>query len=273
MKTLVSKETQYDQRDFQPARNEETLDIPENNGVLAGEVPEPAEPEVEPVAEDRRSEPVTQDTGPDREPVQENNDSQERGNVREEEDVTHTQTEQEPQTQDIPPKVRTDREQAVKTKDVTQQESVSQEKAKLCMKREQAVNTKDVTQQESVSQETPVTLPKKKDNVRDQEQSVEDVKPELAAPPESSIFWDTEQVQISDDLVKNVAQVLVDLQNPDGSQWPSEEAYKGCVDSFLATEEEAEQEPSTYDSNIVPPSQDARPKFQCMPRLPGGFIA
>ena len=40
-----------------------------------------------------------------------------------------------------------------------------------------------------------------------------------------------------------------------------------------ATKEEAEQEPSTYDCNIVPPSQDARPKFQCMPRLPGGFIA
>ena len=282
VKTLVSKEAQYDQRDFQPARNEETLDIVENNGVLAGEVPEPAEPEAEPVAEDRRSEPVTQDTGPDREPVQEENDSQELGNVREEEDVTHTQTEQEPQTQDIPPKVSTDREQVVNTKDVTQQESVSQEKPKLCMDREQVVNTKDVTQQESVSQETPVTLPKKKDNVRDQEQSDEDVKPELAAPPESSIFWDTEQVQISDDLVKNVAQVLVDLQNvvqvspyehPDGSQWPTEEAYKECVDSFHATEEEAEQEPSTYDSNIVPPSQDARPKFQCMPRLPGGFIA
>ena len=71
VKTLVSKETQYDQRDFQPTRNEETLDIPENNGVLAGEVPEPADPEAEPVAEERRSEPVTQDTMPDREPVQE----------------------------------------------------------------------------------------------------------------------------------------------------------------------------------------------------------
>ena len=79
-----------------------------------------------------------------------------------------------------------------------------------------------------------------------------------------------------------MAQVLVDLQNvvqvsphehPDGSQWPTEEAYKECVDSFHATEEDAEQEPSTYDSNIVPPSQVARPKFQCMPRLPGGFIA
>ena len=81
------------------------------------------------------------------------------------------------------------------------------------MDREQAVNTKDVTQQLSVSKETPVTLLKKKDNVCDQEQSDEDVKPELAAPPESSIFWDTEQVQISDDLVKNVAQILVDLQN------------------------------------------------------------
>ena len=135
----------------------------------------------------------------------------------------------------------------------------------LCMDREQEVNTKDVTLQESVSQETPVTLSKKKDNVRDQEQSNEDVKPELAAPPESSIFWDTEQVQISDDLVKNVGKVLVDLQNvvqvsphehQDGSQWPTEEAYKECVDSFHATEEEAEQEPSTYDSNIVPPSQD-----------------
>ena len=78
-----------------------------------------------------------------------------------------------------------------------------------------------------------------------------------------------------------MAQVLVDLQNvvqvsphehADGSQWPTEEAYKECVDSFHATEEEAEPDPSTCDSNIVPPSQEARPKFKCMPRLPGRFI-
>ena len=41
-------------------------------------------------------------------------------------------------------------------------------------------------------------------------------------------------------------------EHPDGSQWPTEEAYKECVDSFHATEEEAEPDPSTCDSNIVP---------------------
>ena len=113
VKTLVTKETQYDQRDFEPTGNKETLEIPENNGVLAGEVPEP-EPEAEP---------VTQDTGPDREPVQDSV----------------------PENKEIPPKVGKDREQEV--------------------------NTKDVTQQQSVSQEKPVTPPKTNDNVRDQEQS------------------------------------------------------------------------------------------------------
>ena len=139
VKALVTKETQYDQRDFEPAGTKETLEIRENNGVLAGEVPEP-EPEAEP---------LTQDTGPDREPEQDSV----------------------PEKKEIPPKVGKDREQEVNTKDFTQQESVSQDKPNLCKDIVQEVNTKDVTQQQSVSQEKSVTPPNTNDNVRDQEQS------------------------------------------------------------------------------------------------------